>query len=96
MRGERRPSSHPRKPFGGIVEAGETQPAPVHKAEKEAAHASVRFVRVVQNAASAEIASGATEQEDRQLLGVVVAVQHAGTVHDGGVVKQGAFALLDL
>ena len=84
------------KPLGRVVEAVEFQSAPVHEVEEEAAHPAVRFVEVVEHAATAKIATRAAEKDDRQLLRLMVAMQHTGAVHDGGVVEQCAVAFLDL
>ncbi len=94
--GMRPVSSYPRKPLRGVAETVELEAAPVHETEEQAAHAPVGLVGIVQHAAAAQIASGAPEHEHGELFGVVVAVQHARTMHDGGIVEERAFAFLDL
>ncbi len=89
-------ASHTCKPLSRVVEAVELQTTPVHEVEEEAAHAAVGFVEVVEHATTVKIAACAAEQDHWQLLGLMVAVQHAGAVHDSGVVEQGAVAFLDL
>ncbi len=61
----------------GIAEALQLKPAPVHEVEEKTAHATVRLVEIIENAAAAQVASGSPEQQDRELFGVVVAMQHA-------------------
>jgi hypothetical protein len=84
-----------REPLCRIAEAVEFQAAPLHQAEEQAAHSPVGRIQIVEYAAAAKFAARPAEQDHRQLLGFMVAVDHAGTVHDGRVVEQRAIAFLD-
>ena len=63
--------------------------------KKQTAHAAIRRIEIVEHSATAEFAASAAEQDDRQLIGIVVAMQHARTVHDGCVVEQSPVPFLD-
>ena len=67
----------------------------VHHAEEEARHLTVGFAEVVQVLAALDSASSSTKHHHRQLGGVVVAGQHAGTEHEHRVIERGAFAFRD-
>ena len=60
-----------------ITEPVELKAAPIHQAEKQAAHSTIGSIKVVKRATSAELAAPSTQQNDRQLLGVMVAMNHA-------------------
>ena len=77
-----------------IAEPVEFQAAPVHQAEEQAAHATVGSIEVIERSTAAQLAAGSAEQDHRQLFGVMVAVDHARTVHDGRVVEQSAITFL--
>ena len=55
---------------------------------------AVGLAEVIQILAALDAATAATEHHDRELVGVVMAVDHAGAEHQHRVVERSAFALL--
>ena len=88
--------SNARQPLVRIAELVELEPAPLHEAKEQAAHPPVGSIEVVEHSSASEFAPCAAEQDDRQVLGIVVAVEHARAVRDCSIVEQCAIPFLDL
>lgn len=66
-----------RQPFRGISKSIEFKTAPIHQMKEQAAHAPIGRIEIVQHAATLQFATAAAKEKDGQLLGIMVAMQHA-------------------
>ena len=66
-----------RQPFRGISKSIEFKTAPIHQMKEQAAHAPIGRIEIVQHAAALQFATAAAKEKDGQLLGIMVAMQHA-------------------
>ena len=67
----------------------------IHEGKVKTAHLTVGFFFVVKDPPAFDSASASTEDDDRQLSGVMAAGEHARTIEQHGIIEQGAFAFLD-
>ena len=81
--------------LGGVTEGFLVDVHFVHHAKEKAGHLAVGLPEVVQILPAFDPAASAAEHHDRQLVGVMIAGDHAGAEHQHRVVERGALALLD-
>lgn len=66
----------------------------MEEGEEEAAHLPVGLVSIIEGACGFELPTCLTQQDHRQLSGVMASSEHAGAEHQQGIIQSCPFAFL--